>query len=222
VIPTLFRRRIPRLPARQAYALWADTYPPWPHNALMEAEQAAVSAILQTISARRALDVGTGSGRYLPLLERTGAQLVTGVDFSMPMLTRHAGCGVRVCADACALPFRDGSFDLISSSLMVGDVADLSGWVSEMSRAIAAGGHLVYSDFHPSWADEGWRRTFASAGGRSFELPYFPHAIAEHVARLRDRSFQIDTMLEPRLAGRAAPGARDLPIVVVFHAVKRA
>ena len=35
---------------------------------------------------------------------------------------------------------------------MVGDVADLGAWVREATRVLAPGGHLIYSDFHPSWA----------------------------------------------------------------------
>jgi hypothetical protein len=31
------------MPARDAYGLWADTYPPWPHNPLMQAEQEVVA-----------------------------------------------------------------------------------------------------------------------------------------------------------------------------------
>ena len=34
-----------------------------------------------------------------------------------------------------------------------------------MARVLAAGGHLVYSDFHPSWAQRGWSRTFRAADG---------------------------------------------------------
>ncbi len=220
-------RAPPPLPARDAYALWADTYPPRAHNPLMQLEQAIVAPMLASISSVRALDVGTGSGRYLPLLAQTGARLVVGVDFSRPMLARHEHGGPRVCADACRLPFGDATFDLISSSLMVGDVADLSTWVNEAARVLAPGGHLIYSDFHPSWATERWRRTFRAADGRAFDVAYFPHTIAEHLAALDARSFDVRAIREPRLTppnGIARPGRirrSDRPVVVVFHAVRR-
>src|SRR5438034_661566 len=83
-----------------------------PHNPLMEAEQATVAGILAPLSSRRALDVGTGSGRNLPLLASTGARLVCGVDFSMPMLAKDTSGCPRVCGNACALPFRDAGFDV--------------------------------------------------------------------------------------------------------------
>src|SRR6185436_1370926 len=107
--------------ARAAYELWADTYPAVAHNPLMRIEQAVVEPLLSHLHAKRALDVGSGSGRYLPLLASTGASLVLGLDFSLAMLTRSTGRG-RVCADACRLPFKRASFDLVNASLMVGDV----------------------------------------------------------------------------------------------------
>src|SRR4051794_592308 len=109
------------LQARDAYELWAATYPPVAHNPLMRVEQEVVEPLLAHIAARRALDVGTGSGRYLPLLAATGAGSVVGLDFSLAMLRRGTAPG-RVCGDASVLPFRRGAFDLINASLMVGDI----------------------------------------------------------------------------------------------------
>jgi ubiquinone/menaquinone biosynthesis C-methylase UbiE len=222
------------LPAQEAYALWADNYPPSPHNPLMRAEQAVMAPIIQSTSPQRALDAGTGSGRYLELLASTGARVVIGVDLSLPMLVSRARdprtlslptpSVARVCGDVRRLPFADASFDLISSSLMVGDVADLDRWVSEAARVLAPGGHLVYSDFHPSWSTRRWRRTFQTADGRSFEVAYFSHTLAEHVAVLEGRSFDIRAVREPRLTVHDAPATladgEEIPVAIVFHAVK--
>ena len=143
------------LEPRAAYDLWADSYPAVAHNPLMRVEQSVVEPILFQLRALRALDVGTGSGRYLPLLRATGAAVVAGVDFSIAMLA-HGHRSGKVCGDASALPFRRSAFDVVNASLMVGDIADLPQWSSEIARVLAAGGHLVYSDFHPSWTQHGW------------------------------------------------------------------
>jgi len=202
------------LEARDAYALWAATYPPQPHNPLMEVEQSVVAPVIAAAAPTRALDVGTGTGRYLPLLASAGARLVVGLDLSMPMLGHQADEQPRVCANACRLPFPAGSFDLICSSLMVGDVEDIGAWMREVARVLTPGGTLVYSDFHPSWSREQWRRTFRGADGKRYELSYFPHSIEEHLARLQDHALIVRTIREPRLSGRKAP------VVVVFHATK--
>jgi malonyl-CoA O-methyltransferase len=203
-----------RLPPREGYAVWADTYPPRPHNRLMAVEQEIVEPIIRSVAPKRALDVGTGTGRYLTLLNAAGAGFVVGLDLSLPML-QHRQCATpRVCGDSCKLPFADGQFDLVCSSLMVGDVADLDPWITEATRVLAPGGHLVYSDFHPSWAARQWRRTFRAADGQQFELTYFPHTIDYHLERLEQASLEIRAIREPRIAGRSTP------VVAVFHAVK--
>ena len=124
------------IPTHEAYELWADTYPPAAHNPLMRVEQGVVERLLGYLRARRALDVGSGSGRYLPVLDSTGAAAVVGIDFSLAMLRRGGASRRRVCADACRLPFARSAFDLINASLMVGDIADLSAWSREMARVL--------------------------------------------------------------------------------------
>ena len=217
------------LSARDAYELWADTYPPVAHNPLMRVEQEVVEPLLAHIRARRALDVGTGSGRYLPLLRQTGASSVLGLDFSLAMLRRGDAAPGRVCGDACRLPFRRSAFDLINASLMVGDIADLGAWTREMARVLAIRGHLVYSDFHPSWAQRGWSRTFRSADGEMHDVSFNPHAIDDHLAALDRAGLRVRTIREPRfrLHHDADPGIDAFrrrwgnpPVVVVFHAVK--
>ena len=215
------------LARRAAYELWADTYPAIAHNPLMRAEQEVVQPLLARLRARCALDVGTGSGRYLPLLSSTGAAAVIGVDSSFAMLARVSPGRTRLCADACRLPFRRGTFDLINASLMVGDVADLAGWSREMARALSFGGHLVYSDFHPSWAQYGWSRTFRAADGEVHEIPFHAHSIDDHLTALRASGFRVLAIREPRFKDDADPAVkafrrrwRNPRVIVVFHAVR--
>ena len=218
------------LATRDAYELWADTYPPLAHNPLMRVEQEVVEPLLAHLRSTRALDVGSGSGRYVPLLEATGAATVVGIDFSLAMLRRGGAGRGRVCGDACRLPFRRGTFDLINASLMVGDIADVGAWSREMARVLATGGHLVYSDFHPSWAEHGWSRTFRGADGALHDLSFNPHAIDEHLAALAQAGFQVRTIREPRFTAardESDPAVKAFrrrwgnpQVVVVFHAVK--
>ena len=194
----------------------------------MRVEQGVVEHLLAHIRATRALDVGSGSGRYVPLLKDTGATAVVAVDFSLAMLSRGDTGPGRICADACQLPFRRASFDLINASLMVGDIADLGAWSREMARALSIGGHLVYSDFHPSWAQRGWSRTFRSRDGVLHDVSFNPHAIEDHLESLELAGFRVRTIREPRFARDGAdPGIKAFrhrwgnpPVVVAFHAVK--
>src|SRR5262245_43981337 len=79
----------PTLEPAAAYALWAEDYPPYAHNPLMQAEERAMSRLLpQDLSGLRILDAGCGSGRYLIYAGRHGAHQVVGVDLSAEMLAR--------------------------------------------------------------------------------------------------------------------------------------
>jgi malonyl-CoA O-methyltransferase len=214
------------LEPRAAYDLWADTYPAVAHNPLMRVEQSVVEPMLCQLRAMRALDVGTGSGRYLPLLRATGAAVVAGVDFSIAMLTRGSRGG-KVCGDACHLPFRRSSFDLVNASLMVGDIDDLDAWTREIARVLTAGGHLVYSDFHPSWTQHGWSRTFRTAGGAMHDVAFHAHAIDDHLAALDRAGLRVRAIREPRFKDEGDAGVKAFrrrwgnpQVVAVFHAVK--
>jgi malonyl-CoA O-methyltransferase len=214
------------LEARAAYDLWADSYPAVAHNPLMRVEQSVVEPLLFQLRAQRALDVGTGSGRYLPVLRGTGAAIVAGVDFSLAMLSRgDPSC--RVCGDACHLPFRRSLFDVVNASLMVGDIEDLDRWAGEIARVLTVRGHLVYSDFHPSWAQHGWSRTFRSATGEMHDVSFHAHAIDDHLTALERAGLRVRAIREPRFKNEGDSGVKAFQrrwgnpqVVVVFHAVK--
>jgi len=198
----------------QGYALWAETYPPRAHNELMRVEESAMEALWKPLSVERALDLGTGTGRNLGLLADEGVATRLGLDRSLAMLTRaHASGASLIVGDAAALPLAAEAFDLVLASLMAGDVSDLSGFTREASRVLRKGGSIVYSDFHPSWAERKWQRTFESADGRKWQLPYHPHALSDHRAALDRAALEAVAIEEPLLDKR--------PVLVVFRAVKR-
>jgi malonyl-CoA O-methyltransferase len=225
------RRRKPETLATQdAYELWAPGYPPIAHNPLMRAEQRAVEETLRELDLQsaRALDIGTGSGRYLPILGAAGATHVVGLDFSPAMLARARLHRSRICGDARRLPFRQASFDLVNASLMAGDIDDLASFVGAVAATLAPRGHFIYSDFHPSWTAQGWRRTFRTAGGQEIALAYTPHRLDDHRDAIRRAGLRLVSMREPRLdvdeTGRDVDGFRrqwgDPPVVIVLHATK--
>jgi SAM-dependent methyltransferase len=215
------------LSLRDVYARWAATYPPEAHNALMRTEQRIVGPALEAAHPRRALDLGTGSGRYQRVLLAAGAEMVVGLDFAMPMLLRASAQDLRVCADALRLPFAAESFDVINASLVAGDVDDLTAWIGHLASVLERGGRLVYSDFHPSWTTYGWRRTFHTGAGEAVDLPLVPHAIEAHESAIQRAGLALVSCQEVPLLDEADPEVRafrrrwgPVPVLTVVQAQK--
>ena len=59
-----FSARVPELAPREAYRLWAESYPPYAHNLLMQVEQEAMCELLPALEQRRVLDLGCGFGLF--------------------------------------------------------------------------------------------------------------------------------------------------------------
>jgi ubiquinone/menaquinone biosynthesis C-methylase UbiE len=92
-------------------------------------------------SAGRVLDLGTGTGRDLPLLP-PGVRAV-GVDphrAGLRRARRRAPSVPLVVARAEALPFRDGAFDTVLSSLVLCSVDDPGRALAEIQRVLRPGG----------------------------------------------------------------------------------
>ena len=145
-----------KLEPQAAYALWADTYPPYAHNALMALEQRTVLSLLPNPAGRTVIDAGCGSGRYLQELRKLGAAPI-GLDLSEPMLAKARAITSSVArTNLCALSIESASVDVIVCGLALGDVANLEIVMSEMARVLRADGCLVYSVVHPIGGCAGW------------------------------------------------------------------
>ena len=76
--------------------------------------RALVAAAPVPLAGRLVLDLGAGTGVAGRAALAAGARRVVAADLSEGMLRRgHARGGHPVAADAVALPFRDGRFDLV-------------------------------------------------------------------------------------------------------------
>jgi demethylmenaquinone methyltransferase/2-methoxy-6-polyprenyl-1,4-benzoquinol methylase len=101
----------------------------------------------------RVLDLAAGTAVSTVELERSGAWCVA-ADFSLGMLRAGASRDVpKVAADALALPFRDGSFDAVTISFGLRNVADTDLALRELARVTRPGGRMVVCEFsRPTWA----------------------------------------------------------------------
>jgi SAM-dependent methyltransferase len=124
----------------------------WCPEGLREAD----ARLLGEVRGRRVLELGCGAAAAARWLARQGADVVA-MDLSGGML-RHAALaaessGVRVPlvqADALALPFSDGSFEIVCTAFgAVPFVADSAAVMREAHRVLRPGGRWVFSITHP-------------------------------------------------------------------------
>ncbi|SDS26059.1 demethylmenaquinone methyltransferase [Actinopolymorpha singaporensis] len=115
-------------------------------------------AVVKAVDPRlgeRVLDLAAGTGTSSEPMERDGAFVVP-CDFSVGMLGR--GKRLRpelpfVGGDALALPFADESFDAVTMSFGLRNLADPRAGLAELLRVTRPGGRVVVCEFsHPVWA----------------------------------------------------------------------
>jgi len=186
----------------------------------------------------RVLDIGTGTGAAA----RTSAAaagaggLVVGIDPSVAMLEQAAGRGDPsprfAAAEAIDLPFRDGTFGVVTACFVLSHFTRYQTALFDMVRVLAAGGRMGVASWGPG--DDEFTRTWDSvaeefaeheiiADARQRAMPWHdfftdPNRTRDalHEAGLREirverREFHYQMSLEDYLDGReATPSGRFL------------
>ena len=117
--------------------------------------RSAVRTALQLEPGHKVLDIAAGTGTSSAAFTTSGASVIA-ADFSLGMLEVGKGRNPEipfVAADALALPFADSSFDRVTISFGLRNVADRMLALEEFRRVIKPGGLLVVCEFsHPTLA----------------------------------------------------------------------
>jgi ubiquinone/menaquinone biosynthesis C-methylase UbiE len=162
------RRRVTTAESRRASRAWwdtdADAYQE-EHGAFLgdvdfvwcpERLREADVHLLGDVAGKRILEIGCGAASCSRWLVTQGASVVA-ADLSAGML-RHAAAGNArsgvfaplVQCDAAALPFQDGTFDIVCTAFgAIPFVADSARVMREVARVLRPGGRWTFSVTHP-------------------------------------------------------------------------
>ncbi len=135
---------------RAAYDAAARLWAAGPGPVYAELARALLACAGGPPAGGRVLDLGAGTGVAGQAALATGAGAVVAADLAVDMLLllRGRGGGRPVAADACALPFRDGCFDLVVAAFCLGHLPDLTAGLREARRV---GARLAAGSFAPGW-----------------------------------------------------------------------
>jgi ubiquinone/menaquinone biosynthesis C-methylase UbiE len=133
------------------------------------------------------LDVGCGHeifGDWLPsgsdLVQRS--QMIVGLDYDLGSLKANQLITNRIVGDICALPCREGSFDLITANMVMEHVADPVKALSGIERLLKPNGLFIfhtpnywhYSAFIPSLVPQGLKNNLVEFAEGREENDVFP------------------------------------------------
>jgi SAM-dependent methyltransferase len=200
---------------------------------------AALLAMLPLVSDLRVLDIACGQGRVSRELARRGA-IVRGADVSEAMLATarrleaEQPLGIEYAcvdiADPAALVGE--SFDGVVCNFGLGDINNLDGAVSTVSRCLAPNGWFAFSILHPcfpgwdpdaptSWSrsgyyHEGW--WLADNLGFRGQVGANHRMLSTYVNTLIQHGLELELMREPEPGAawaRRAPNKSPVPVYLV-------
>jgi ubiquinone/menaquinone biosynthesis C-methylase UbiE len=105
--------------------------------------------VLEHARGARVLEVGCGTGLVLARVAPATRSAI-GVDLSPGMLARARGRGLRVVrGSVMALPFADGSFDVVYSFKVLAHVPAIERALAEITRVTRPGGRMLLEFYNP-------------------------------------------------------------------------
>jgi ubiquinone/menaquinone biosynthesis C-methylase UbiE len=154
---------------------------------------AVLQALKGGVRGDRVLDIGCGTGELAVRLRQAFPRMmVVGCDFSAGMLGRAASKGNAahwVQGDACRLPFRDATFDVVTSTEAFHWFPDQDGALREFRRVLAPGGRLLLALVAPPLPFLG---AIVDAGSRLIAQPFHWPTRPEMCQRLVRAGFRVE------------------------------
>jgi ubiquinone/menaquinone biosynthesis C-methylase UbiE len=188
-LKALFRSQIPEAapkPSPEAYDAWAGTYDMQPDNLMLHLDELLFSSLLQNVQLlnKKIADIGCGTGRHWKKMYDADPLVLTGYDVSEGMLLqlqkKFPSAKTVHCTNALLNEQNPASVDCIISTLTVAHIENITEALESWAAALAVGGDMIITDFHPAMLANGGRRTF-TVEGKNLSVINHVHSIDEIV-----------------------------------------
>lgn len=179
---------------QQAYNEWAEGYDQ-AENKTRDLEKKALQHHLHNLRFHHALEAGCGTGKNTPFLSSISTKL-TAADFSEQMMAKAKAKNNQQKIEFVQTdftnrwPFAGGSFNLVSFSLVLEHIENLSAVFAEASRVLKNDGLLYIGELHPFKQYSGTKARFDNGNG-IFELECFVHHISDFLNAAEKNNFRL-------------------------------
>lgn len=183
-----------------------------------------IFSMIDSLQNRRILEAGCGEGYLSRLFSSAGAN-VTAVDYSTRMIEiakerTPSDLAIQYHHGNCEnLDFlSDSSFEYIISNMVIQDLADYEGAISEMYRLLVDGGVFIFSILHPCFVTPecGWEKTadgqklhwnvdnyfyegcFEQGLGGAEKMVFYHRTLTSYIDTILRTGFTIERIVEPK------------------------
>jgi len=184
---------------RQLYNQWSGTYDNV-ENKTRDLEKKAGQQMLSTIGFDSVLELGCGTGKNTEWLQHRAKQLLA-VDLSEGMLAKAkekiGSDRVRFQQADITKPwdFATEKVDLVTCSLILEHIENLSFIFSEASKVLPNGGYFYICELHPYKQYAGSKARFETAEGLQV-LECFVHHVSDYATAALQNGFAIKALEE--------------------------
>ncbi len=184
---------------RQAYNIWAEQYDS-NSNKTRDLESISLRRQLSNLNFNRCLEIGCGTGKNTGfLLEK--AKHVTSVDLSEEMLAKAKE---KIKSDRVQFVQADinndwsfviAHYDLVTFSLVLEHIEDLSKIFKKVSTSISKGAYIYIGELHPFKQYTGTKAGFETEDGLQI-VTCFNHHVSDFVFAAQENGFELRNLTE--------------------------
>jgi ubiquinone/menaquinone biosynthesis C-methylase UbiE len=179
---------------QQAYNEWSEQYDS-NHNRTRDLEAVSLREAIAALSYSNCLEIGCGTGKNtVALLEK--AATLTAVDLSEGMLAvareKIQSPKIQFRQADITLPwsFADGSYDLITFSLVLEHIDRLNAVFEKAAAVLQPGGHIYVGELHPFKQYNGSKARFDTTAGTQV-VTCFNHHITDFTMAAKNSGLEL-------------------------------